>query len=205
MRRTITVLAVLLAAILMGGPAWAKGPDRATVSGPGLAGAVDVRPDREGRSPFLDPLREASGIHLALFEEYPGTLAKERPEGDLGPRYRIAWHVPWTGDGLEVVQDVYPYATPRLAVHTAAQEGVERSGWYAAPALLKATLVALGLPERPPATPPAARPSPAATPAAAAGPSPALTIALPLAVGALAGAGVISLVTRRRRTSPPVV
>ncbi|GAA2415218.1 hypothetical protein GCM10010404_86810 [Nonomuraea africana] len=151
MRRIAIIFGVLAALLLpAGGAAWAKGPDRATLTGPGLDGAVEIRPGSEADSAGLTLLREASGIDAILLTELPGTTRADRPVAALGPAYRLVWHAPGEERAL-VVQEVYPYAEPGPWVHTPAQPLAVRHGWSQAPSFLKDTLVGFGLPEAAPA------------------------------------------------------
>ncbi|MEU7894322.1 hypothetical protein AB0B45_15870 [Nonomuraea sp. NPDC049152] len=144
MTRTSFFLALLLAFLMAAMPAWAKGVDRGIVTGPGLAGPLRIGPDDERTSASLDLIREGSGVNVALIAELPGDFRPDPPPGDLGPRYRLAWHLP--EDDSEVVQDLYPYAAGAPVVHTPAQKHVVRTGWRQAPAFLKDALVGIGLP-----------------------------------------------------------
>ncbi|WP_433368810.1 hypothetical protein [Streptosporangium sp. CA-115845] len=151
MRRTMIVLGVLAALLFSaGGVAWAKEPDSAVLTGPGLGGGVKIRPDSEANSAGLDLLRQASGIGAVLVAELPGAPQADRPVGELGPAYRLVWHIPGE-ERTEVVQEVYPYAEPEPWVHTPAQPLVVRHGWSQAHSFLKDTLITFGLPENAPA------------------------------------------------------
>jgi hypothetical protein len=72
------------------------------------------------------------------------------PTTELGPRYTITYTLPGpTTRGLR--QDLYPYAAGGSVTYTKPGQPFfdgqrTRGGWYVAPARLKETLVALGLP-----------------------------------------------------------
>ncbi|MGW4475336.1 hypothetical protein ACWENQ_37195 [Nonomuraea sp. NPDC004354] len=129
-------------------PALAKGVDSGVLTGPGLSVPLRISPDDERTAASLDLVREGSAVTVALVAELPGEFRPAPPPGDLGPRYRLAWHLP--EDDSEVVQDLYPYAAGAPLVHTPAQRHVVRTGWHRAPAFLKDALVGVGLPAEPP-------------------------------------------------------
>lgn len=146
--RIVLCLASLLATILLAAaPALAKGPDSATITGPGLSQPIEVQPAEPAKEAALGLLRQASAIDAVLIPEIEQEFAATAPSGDLGPRYRLAWHLP--EDGSQVVQDLYPYADAGPFLHTPPQRHVVRTGWHQAPPMLKDTLTGLGLPEAP--------------------------------------------------------
>jgi hypothetical protein len=183
------VLAVTVASVTAAPAAWAQQTDQVTITGPGLAAPVTVAPSDEASSAQLDLLRQGSGINAVMVRELPGRFAGSRPPARLGLCYRFAWRVPGSG---EVVQDVYPYATPSPIVYTPPQELAARHGWFEAPSSLPDTMRSVGLAlETPAGAPPAASDSPGRGTAA-------LTIAIAV-LGAAALAFAAVAVVRRRR------
>jgi hypothetical protein len=137
-------------------PAAAKGPSTASVSGPGLDRAVPIDGDGEpGAGTPLASLAELGGFFPQVFIQVPDATTRTRPDGELGPRYRITYRVPGPNGISTLVQDVYPYAKTPVTYMSPKQRfwGVNRThgGWFVAGPGLKATLVAAGLPESPPA------------------------------------------------------
>jgi hypothetical protein len=145
-----------LAALVATAPAAAKGPSTASLTGPGLDHAIPINGDGEaGTGTPLGSLVQLGGFFPQVFQQFPDSTTRTRPAGSLGPRYRIEYRVPGpNGDG-KLVQDVYPYAKTPVTYMSPGQRfwGVNHAhgGWFAAGPGLKATLVAAGLPESPPA------------------------------------------------------
>jgi hypothetical protein len=139
-------------------PALAKGADRATISGPGLAGpiVVDAGGDGGGGEPGsggrLGALGDGSGLFLAMFGADGGKrLADQQPAGALGPRYELAYRVPDGGaTPATVTQDLYPAAAGGPVTYTRAGQAVfgghTTGGWYRAPAGFATLLTMLGVP-----------------------------------------------------------
>jgi hypothetical protein len=159
MRIKTIALAVLAAALALPAAAAAKGPDQASISGPGLQGSVPIRGDGEGGGGTpLGDLVELGGYFPAMFGQQPDPMLKQRPKSDLGPRYTVTYRVPGPGAGpSRIVQYVYPYARPYPITYMPPGQRFwvdQRAygGWFAADVLLKRTLVRLGLPATPPAT-----------------------------------------------------
>jgi len=148
MKRFLLLAAVVTLALPA--TAVAKGPDEATVTGPGLAKAITITGLEEHGSPIM-AFAEAAGFFPAVFSQEPNPMLPGRPKGDLGPRYRIEYNVPG-GDGtsFSISQDLYPYAQPYAVTYT--KEGQQifdmttRGGWWT-DSSLKDQLVALGLPK----------------------------------------------------------
>jgi hypothetical protein len=148
MKRLLLVLAV--AALALPTAAFAKGPDEATITGPGLAKAITITGLEEPGSPIM-AFAEAAGFFPAIFGQQPDPMLAGRPKGDLGPRYRIDYNVPGGGGtSFSISQDLYPYAQPYAVTYT--KDGQEifdmttRGGWWS-DSSLKGQLVALGLPK----------------------------------------------------------
>ena len=149
-------LAALAAVLVLPAAALAKGPLEATVSGPGLEGAVPIRGDGEGGDGTpLGRLVESAGFFPLAFGQEPDPTTATRPKGDLGPAYTVRLGVPGPdGQDATLVQTIYPYATPPVSHMAPGQSffGGQRThgGWLLATDGLKPLLVELGLPESPP-------------------------------------------------------
>lgn len=152
-------LATAVAALALPGTALAKGPESASVSGPGLDGQVAVAGQGEGGgggSP-LGLLVESAGFFPAAFGgQTPDPMLDKRPAGNLGPRYTIRYRVPGpNGDVATVTQDAYPYATPAPVSYMPAGQSFfdgrqTRGGWYVGGSGFRQALVQVGLPATPP-------------------------------------------------------
>jgi hypothetical protein len=148
MKRLLFLLAV--APLALPATALAKGPDEATITGPGLAKAITITGPEEAGSPLMS-FAEAAGFFPAAFGQEPNPMLPGRPKGDLGPKYRIDYNVPGGGGtSFPISQDLYPYAQPYAVTYM--KEGQQifdlttRGGWWT-DSSLKDQLVALGLPE----------------------------------------------------------
>jgi len=153
--RSIAVAAVAGAVVvgLAAAPVQAKGPQSATIDGPGLADPIAVGDAGYTKLPGL------TGVFGPLWDEPSVPLHDEPPTTELGPGYEVTWdlgaYVDEAGgsDGTPdlVVQTVYPYAAGRgPLVHTEAGQrfyAEETSGgWYYAHPALRDLLVDLGVP-----------------------------------------------------------
>jgi hypothetical protein len=141
---------VALAALVVPAAAQAKGPDEATITGPGLAKAITVTGPEEEGSPMMD-FAMAAGFFPAAFGQQPDPMLTGRPEGDLGPKYTIDYNVPGgEGTSFSVSQDLYPYAKPYAVTYMKPGQEIfdmtTRGGWFT-DSTLKDRLVALGLPK----------------------------------------------------------
>ena len=149
-------LAALAAGRTRAAAALAKGPLEATVSGPGLEGAVSVRGDGEGATGTpLGRLVESAGFFPLAFGQEPDPTTATRPKGDLGPAYTVRFGVPGPdGKDSTLIQTTYPYANPPVLYMAPGQRffGGQRThgGWLLAADGLKPLLVELGLPESAP-------------------------------------------------------
>jgi hypothetical protein len=215
---TKIILTVVAAGVLAGLPsaAWAKGPSRATVTGPGLAAPITVGGDGEpGSGGRLAALAEGSGFFAAMFGETPDPMRATPPTTDLGPRYTVTYLVPGGSRDATIIQQLYPLAATGPASYLAPGQTFfdtekTRGGWYSASRAFLATLRDLGIPATPlPVSRPSATssPPPAASQPAAASPGPGprsgprLSVALPLALGALVLLTVAVIRVRSRRAS----
>jgi hypothetical protein len=148
MKRLLLVLA--FAALALPATAFAKGPDEAKITGPGLDNAIVVSGPEEDGSPMMT-FADAAGFFPAVFGQQPDPMLPGRPKGDLGPRYTIEYNVPGPeGKDYSISQDLYPYAPPSAVTYMkAGQEIFDMTtvgGWWA-DASLKDQLIALGLPK----------------------------------------------------------
>ena len=157
MRRRLVATLVLGVALALPAAAAGKGPESASLSGPGLDRALPVGGDGEmGPGTPLGALVNFGGFFAQMYGQTPDPLVKVRPSGNLGPGYRVTYLVPGpNGVRSRVVQDVYTYAEPRPVTYMQPGQrfwGTERTlgGWFRAPATLRRTLVQAGLPMRPP-------------------------------------------------------
>jgi hypothetical protein len=84
----------------------------------------------------VNRLAEATGALYAVFRTTPSPIARHRPAGPLGPRYRIVYGI-LTGENetTPVRQVVYPFARAGFITYTPpgqrAFDHAVRSGWYA--------------------------------------------------------------------------
>ena len=155
--RKIGLLTAIATMLIVTTAAQAKGPSKASVTGPGLEGAVVFggRGEDGGYSPLGRLTREA-GFFPAVFGEQPDPMMPRRPTGRLGPRYTITYVVPGSRRRERIRQYVYPYApggpvTYMLAGQRFWETSRTFGGWYRAPVALKRTLVRAGLPATAPA------------------------------------------------------
>jgi hypothetical protein len=97
--------AATLLVMLTPSPAFAKGPNKAVVSGPGLTHPITLTSDEV---PFI------------FFMSRPGrnALLPRRPGGPLGPRYTVTYPAVWGAHSGKVIQYVFPYARPRPVTYT---------------------------------------------------------------------------------------
>jgi hypothetical protein len=147
----------VVTALVASAPAAAKGPSTASLSGPGLGGALPVKGNGEGGSGTpLGSLVHLGGYFPQVFESTPDPTVRTRPAGELGPRYRVVYRVPGpSGRAGTILQDVYPYAKPSPVTYMRAGQRFwagtrTHGGWFVAGPGLKATLLTAGLPQSPP-------------------------------------------------------
>ena len=142
------------AALALAGAAQAKGPDKATIDGPGLAKPVVLNGDSESASqaasPFFRFVQDV-GFFPAVFPQAPNPMLPARPKGTLGPRYTVVYRVPGPDRGLfSLIQDLYPYAAGGPVTYMPAGQlifGMKTlGGWYQASPDARTRIVSLGLP-----------------------------------------------------------
>jgi hypothetical protein len=149
------ILLVTIVALALPAVATAKGPSAASVSGPGLK-AITVSGDGEdGGVSSFGRLTQAAGFFAAVYRPQPDPMLRNRPKGDLGPRFSIAWVLP-TPTGKSILhQDAYPYAKPYPLTYmkpgqTFYNGMTTNGGWFVSGPELKQALVTYGLPRQAP-------------------------------------------------------
>lgn len=155
MKRLILLTSAL--ALTFAAPALAKGPDQATISGPGIDD-LTFQPHESGA------LVQGCGFFAQSFGQTPDVVEERgpryHPKNFAGPRYTIVYRVPGPdGSTAFLRQDVYPHAGGNPLTYMKPGQpffGTERTrgGWFQAGESCRAALVALGVPRNPP---PAAR------------------------------------------------
>jgi hypothetical protein len=193
MRRALPALAALAVALLLPAAAAAKGPSTATIAGPGLDHALEIKGYGEGGDATpLGILVEGGGFFAQVFQPTPRLTTKARPAGQLGPRYDVTYIVPGPNGDSILTQDLYPYAaTGPLTYMTPAQKfwGSQSTtgGWFRGSSQLKQMLVRAGLPS--------------SAPMAHAGHARGVGIALETGAGIAVAAMALALLYRRRRSA----
>jgi hypothetical protein len=148
-------LLLFLAVVALAFPtvAAAKGPDQATITGPGLDSPLSIS-GTEG-SGDLGLLVQGVGFFPAAFGQSPDPMLNKRPSRFLGPRYKVVYRVPGphrVSDTLR--QDLYPYAVGGPVSYMKPGqpfwEQQTRGGWFRGTAQLKRMLVKAGLPAKEP-------------------------------------------------------
>ncbi len=159
MRRNLVAAATLAAALALPSLAAAKGPESASISGPGLNRSLAVRGEGEGGTGTpLGSLVDLGGFFPQMYGQLPSPTLRIRPQGTLGPRYKVTYVVPGPNSiKSRVVQDAYPYARPvPLTYMKPGQKfwGSRRTlgGWFPASVDFKNLLVKAGLPAAAPTT-----------------------------------------------------
>ena len=155
-RLVVLFAAVALGAALVTSSALAKGASEATITGPGLGEGITLAGEGQVGGEQLMQLAEADGFFPAVFLRSPNPMLSTRPQGQLGLRYTIIYTMPGPEGVDELRQDLYPYATPSPVTYVKPGQpffGTEKTvgGWFVAAATLKDELVAVGLPDDPPA------------------------------------------------------
>jgi hypothetical protein len=137
--RAVTVVAAAVGMVVLGaaGPAFAKGADQVTITGPGLARPIVLGGDGEpGSGETLGTLSNGSGLFVVMFGPMDGRqLSSDPPAGSLGPRYELAFRVPGGSPTPDIVrQDLYPSAPGGPVTYTPGGQpsfgGRTAGGWY---------------------------------------------------------------------------
>jgi hypothetical protein len=158
MKRSLAVMLGL--AVVLAGPAAAKGPTKVTITGRGLSHAIVLAGNAEGNmSSRFGRLVELTGLFPQVFRQSPDSTSRIRPPGKLGPRYDAVYVVPGpNGTAATVRQQLYPYASSGPITYARPKQPVFPSegmtthgGWYRSPVALKRALISLGLPAKAPA------------------------------------------------------
>jgi hypothetical protein len=148
-RRALILIALALA---FPAAAAAKGPDAATVSGPGLSGQVPIGGIGEGDDGTpLGGLVSYGGYFPEVFGQSPDPTTRAQPQGDLGPGYTVTYRVPGPNGKSTIHQIVYPYAKPAPVTYMEPDQPFwdgqkTHGGWYVAAAQVKDILGKVGMP-----------------------------------------------------------
>lgn len=151
MKRALLFL-FAVAALALPATAAAKGPDHATITGPGLDAPLSIS-GTEG-SGDLGLLVEEAGFFPAAFHQSPDPMVAKQPLSRLGPRYSIIYRVPGPNSEADTLrQDLYPYAAGGPISYMKPgqrfwEQESTRGGWFRGTAELKSMLVRAGLPAR---------------------------------------------------------
>lgn len=138
-RRTITLLLATLVTVFGAVPAAiAKGPESATLTGPGIDEPIQL----------MDGVEEGEAMNLSGLWTGHETRVNE-PTGDLGPQYVVSWvnmgPPEFTVEQRTIVEYVYPEASGGPVVHRPEQEGLRdwhdgSKGWFQAKDQIVATI-----------------------------------------------------------------
>src|SRR4051794_40584343 len=153
MFRRVVFAVALVTVLAVAAPALAKGPTRATLSGPGLESAIAVTGEGEGGTGTpLGMLVDSGGYFAQVFGETPNRTSRRPPAGKRVVRYTVVYVLPGPNNVTSrLVQYVYPYAKPvPLTYMPTAQRFWDgrrtHGGWYRSTTRLTRLLVGLGLP-----------------------------------------------------------
>ncbi|MFQ5966076.1 MAG: hypothetical protein ACE5MI_00525 [Acidimicrobiia bacterium] len=148
-RPRVLIPLVVIAAFLLsiGGTAYAKGPESATITGPSIDRPIQLM-DR-GKPRLLSRLITQTGLWYPT-GDLPVPI--EGPPGRIGPRHTLTWinsGPPGTSaEQRTMLQFLYLDAEGGPLIHTPAVLegwGPEKLGWFAAPIGLPDTLAELGV------------------------------------------------------------
>ncbi|MGH3136385.1 MAG: hypothetical protein ACRDPV_07825 [Gaiellaceae bacterium] len=153
MKRTLGIsLAIVALGVSVPGIALGKGASEATIVGPGMTGPITLAGEGQPGGHTLEQIAGEAGFFPAVFVRSPDPMLDERPAGSLGPKYTVTYVMPGpNNEEDELVQDLYPYASPSPVTYVAPGQPfwtteATRGGWFVAPATLRDSLVAAGLP-----------------------------------------------------------
>lgn len=149
-----TVVSVVMLSTVLAGPAWGKGPESATITGPGLDEPIEVfGTDGESAPSYL--VIALTDLTYLWDTSNAGMTPEAPPDGTLQERYTLTWRMfgpseeDEDGDEADytVRQDLYPnaFGGPRVHVHPSEFLGTD-GGWFEAGPALRDTLAALGVP-----------------------------------------------------------
>jgi hypothetical protein len=147
----------LLLALALPAAAAAKGPDQASISGPGLSKAITLGGDGETMRTPLGQFAQLSGFFPEAFQESPDPTLRHSPSASLGPKYHIRYRVPGgDNDTFRLDADLYPYAKGGAVTYMEHGQrifdGETYGGWFRAGTQLTILLRQHGLPARPAAS-----------------------------------------------------
>jgi hypothetical protein len=151
MKRPLLFL-VAVAALALPATAAAKGPDQATITGPGLDAPLSIS-GTEGTGD-LGLLVQEAGFFPATFQQSPDPMLAKVPLARLGPRFAVVYRLPGPNSEADTLrQDLYPYAAGGPISHMKPgqrfwEQQTTRGGWYRGTPELKRMLVRAGLPAR---------------------------------------------------------
>jgi hypothetical protein len=121
----------------------ARSPRTSPAPGDGGGGSSIGGNGEPGNGTPLGRLVDSAGFFPAAFGREPDPMRRQRPDGNLGPKYTIRYRVPGPNNEDDlIVQDAYPYATPSPVTFMRPGQpffGTERTrgGWFVAGAELR--------------------------------------------------------------------
>jgi hypothetical protein len=131
-----------MTSVVTGSPTFAKGPSQGVIDGPGFPSPVALREPGEATiGPEHAAMVQKSGFLDGLWCRTCDRRLFDRPPGELGPRYTVIYTMTVTVKdrtrSSEVIQFVFPYATPRPVTYMPSDQrfwGRERTvgGWFVA-------------------------------------------------------------------------
>ncbi len=145
--RVAVGLLIVLVAVLIPEVAAAKGTREAKVTGPGLASPIRL----PAGSITANDLARAAGLFAGQWAGTSTDVERERPPGDLGPRYvaKYRWLI-GPNETVPVRQELYPFAAIGPVTFTPSGQRVRdlisTGGWYRAGHELIELLVSRGMP-----------------------------------------------------------
>lgn len=152
MLRSSVLLLAAAVALALPAAAAAKGPTKASITGPGLNAPLAVEGWGEGdTSTPLGLLVMEGGFFPQVYSQSPNPMLKKQPKTQLGSKYEVSYELPGESSTDTLRQDLYPYATSGVVTYMSPNQvfwGTQRTigGWFRGTAALKDQLVALGLP-----------------------------------------------------------
>lgn len=152
MRRQTLIVVVIATAVVVAtsGTALAKGPESATITGPGIDEPIELID--AGNPDLVQALMRQTGL---WYGTSGGSRIVTEPAGELGPLYTLTWiNSGPPGDPVDtrtIRQLLYLHAENGPVIHTPTQAalqgwGPDVVGWFTAPDGLTDTLSALGVP-----------------------------------------------------------
>ena len=144
----------LAMSLLLAGAASAKGPNAATITGPGLATPLKLSYTRVASRAAMGKLTMDGDFFRQAFTAFNGGSRAKRPLGSLGPRYLVVYTVPGPHGNSFLRQKLYPYADVGAVTFMPKGQrfwGTRHTfgGWSKGSQALTDSLVAAGLPAPP--------------------------------------------------------